>query len=199
MTRRRYRLWTILLLVVALAAAGTGFVWQRLDPDGFKSYIDNYKEARNTVVLMVGALLALLYQRRNHFAKLMADSWPRTVEAVQAAIQYTYRFPLGGTPPCLGKALEADYEAFSRVMEGLSRAIDLNRALFINPGSLGPRQRGFYAIENLKRIRSCVAALGYGPSYNSLHAAVARKRIVSLWQHVYHTVPREFDRVQLQY
>lgn len=210
MTKWKYRIWlvTVVLIAAAVLLAGRWIQSAALgssnshDPSSLhgsdaRSWFELYKETRNGVFVLLAAGIALLYQRRNHFAKLLADSWPRTVAAVQAAIQYTHALPVGGAPPEIGEARVANQILFSNVMEGLSRSIDEQRALFKNPGSTGPFSRGLYPIEQLKQIQQAIGVLGYGPNFNPSNAVNTRLHIVNLWQYVCHSVPREFDRVEL--
>ncbi len=113
------------------------------------------------------------------------------IQAVQGAIQYTY------------KASPAQ-EDFSSALLNLSIVIEEVRGTFKNIGEKPGAgrvisERGMYPFESLKTIGKPVSKLGYREEITPRKAEETRCEIVDHWKKLRERLLREFDRPEPTY
>lgn len=177
MSARRLLIWVVAsiswLLIYGSAYAILDWLRYKEDSERMKTLIP-------LAVAVPTAALAGAFARRNSHLQGLRELWRYLIPAAQSAIQYTY-------------LVNPDQAAFSKTQESLSTATDLLRGVFCNVPSKGALI-GLFPFENIKDIQKIISWLGYGESFRSKSATVARKCITRLWQEMHVAMLSEFDR-----
>jgi hypothetical protein len=140
-----------------------------------------FKDLLPLLVAIPAAWLAFAFQRRQSYLQTLRSVFTRTIEAVQAALQYTH----ASQPP--------SQEQFGAVLSRLSGAIDEIRGVFKNVGETSERI-GVYPFESLKAIHTIVSSLGFGATFQAANGHMARQKILDAWEEMRRPFLREFDR-----
>jgi hypothetical protein len=141
---------------------------------------NTYKDLIPLLFAVPAAWLGFCFQRRSSYLQQLRALWPKIVEAVQMAIQYTHL-----TAP--------DLKEYSAVLLKLSIAIDEVRALFRNLNETDDGG-GLYPFEPLKATHQVISVLGFGTNFDAVRAESARRGVVDLWKRLQPVFLHEFDR-----
>jgi hypothetical protein len=165
-------------------------------------------------VAVAAGWITYCLQRRVSYINSLRSLWDKVVEAVQNAIQYTYKTSPSDTD-------------FNQVMYELSCRIDDVRGVFRNVGEsyvepnrdskkyvksvrggktiedivlltadfkLNRDHIGVYPFESLKQIRGTIKKLGFGSAVTADSADAARRTIANLWKITRYELSKELDR-----
>jgi hypothetical protein len=187
MTRKKLRnyIWVVtsFLIVYAVALAVTFFTPNEqvtsgsgTQPPPINRLYGFLKDLIPVALAVPLAFLTSILQRRISYIQALRDLYKQLLPAIQSAIQYTY-------------LVNPKQPEFAKVYADLSLSIDLLRSVFRNT------KERLYPYENLKDILEVIKWLGFGEyrrTADEYH--LARKTITRLWQEMYNSMLREFDR-----
>jgi hypothetical protein len=146
---------------------------------------DWFEFAKSAVPFYVAGPVAWFgycFQRRQAYLKDVRELWNEMVEAVQEAIQYTYRE-------------ETTYENYSDVLKQLSVTIEKVRAVFPNVGA-NEQSVGLFPFEPLKDIQKIITYLSWGSKFRKGEASASRTKITTLWKSMRTKYLDELERSQ---
>ena len=215
MTGRTFQIYVVLTCVIL---AVTTVITLIFGVNSFHLVGQDYEKASQAAVPMYIAVAAgwITYclQRRISYSNALRSLWEKVVDAVQDALQYTYK-------------ISPSEDDFVKVMHKLGCRIDDVRSVFRNVDETyvrpDPNSKGYvyqigrvktmlelasytedfklnrdhigkYPFESLKQIRVTINILGYGSQVSPRDRDIARNTIANLWKIMRYELSKELDR-----
>lgn len=179
MTKNTLRRWVLGITTSYIAAVISGVALRLAYPSKDAPQYGTYKDLVPLIVAVPAAWLGFCFQRRSAFLQQLRSTWPKIVDAVQTAVQYTLR----------QSPTEDQY--LSMTMK-LSAVVDELRGVFRNLPA-GDDPRGIYPFESLNNIHQLMTTLGSGSSFKQERADTIRGSVLTLWRRVQSPFLHEFE------
>jgi hypothetical protein len=180
MTKRSF-FWNIIIVIIILLFTIAGGIYLSIiDTTEKRQIYTTYKDLIPLLLAIVASWLTYCIQRRTSYTQHLRNLWSKTIEAVQAATQYTH-------------IKSRDQTLYSNTLLKLSIVIDEIRGVYKNIKDKG-EDAGYYPFEPIKEIYTLITDMGYDNEYNEQKAKIIRTSIFTLWKSMRKEFLKEMDR-----